>query len=354
MLDFELNGNRYGYLKPYLIAEIGMNYEGSMPRAKQMMDQVARAGGHAAKFQTYKADTLAAKHTAPAYWDTNQEPTKSQHELFQRFDVFGPEEYAELASHAKNLGIDFLSTPFDLDSVDFLTPLMPATKVASADLTNIPLIRKIAKTNNPMIISVGAGSHLEMERAVEEALQNGAPSVTLMHCVLNYPTPRPNAHLSQIKVLQERFSDRVSIGYSDHVRPEDDGGLPALEMAVLFGTRVIEKHFTDNKQGLGNDHYHAMDERDLAAFVDKLAAYGELYGDGELHLETQGAAISNARRRVIAAVDIVAGQMIEEGDLIALRSNVGIEIFDWDKVIGSKALKEIKKDQPLTWDDLAK
>jgi N-acetylneuraminate synthase len=353
VLDFELNGKTYGYLNPYLIAEIGMNYEGSIDRAKAMIEQVARAGGHAAKFQTYKADKLAAKHTSPAYWDTTKEPTQSQHELFQRFDAFGADEYAELAAHANSLGIDFMSTPFDLDAVDYLTPLMPVTKVASADLTNIPLIRKIAKTQNPVVMSVGAGSHAEMERAIVEVLEGGAPRLTLLHCVLNYPTPRENAQLSQIKVLQERYGDRVSIGYSDHVRPEDDGSLPALEIAALHGARVIEKHFTDNKLGVGNDHYHAMDEHDLKRFVERLAIYRELHGDGALHLETQTAAISNARRRVIAAADLPAGHVIGDADLIALRSNVGIEIFDWDKVVGARLSKPVSKDQPVSWSDLS-
>lgn len=347
-------GRRFGFLDPYLIAEIGVNYEGSMQRAKEMIDQVARGGGHAAKFQTYKADKLAAKHTSPAYWDTSKEPTLSQHELFQRFDAFGPEEYAELAEYCRQAGVDFMSTPFDLDAVDFLTPLMPVSKIASADLTNIPLIRKVAATGNPVVMSVGASSHAEIERSVAEVLAAGAPSLTLLHCVLNYPTPRANAQLGQIKVLADKYGDRVGIGYSDHVRPEDDGALPALEIAALTGAVVIEKHFTDNKQGLGNDHYHAMDERDLKAFTEKLAVYRELIGDGSLHLETQSAAIQNARRRVIAAVDIPAGKVIAESDLIALRSNTGIEISDWDRVVGATAARPIAADLPLQWEDVSR
>lgn len=354
MLDFELNGKTYGYLNPYFIAEIGVNYEGSIDRAKAMIDQVARAGGHAAKFQTYKADKLAAKHTSPAYWDTTKEATKSQHELFQRFDAFGEAEYQELAEHCKSVGVDFLSTPFDLDAVDMLTPLMPLTKIASADLTNIPLIRKIAATGNPVLMSVGAGNHIEMERAIDELLSRGVPQLTIMHCVLNYPTPRQNAHLSQIEVLQERYGNKVAIGYSDHVKPEDDGSVPALEIAAIKGARVIEKHFTDNKQGIGNDHYHAVDEADLRAFTNKLALYRELFGDGNLHLEDQTAAISNARRRVIAVRDLPAGHVIAESDLIALRSNTGIEIFEWDKVVGARLAKPVSAEQPVQWEDLSR
>ena len=353
MINFELNGRTFGYLNPYLIAEIGVNHEGSLERAKEMIDQVARAGGHAAKFQTYKAATLAAKTTSPAYWDQTKEPTTSQYELFQRWDNFGPAEYAELAGHCKLRGIDFMSTPFDLDAVDMLTPLMPSTKVASADLTNIPLLRKIGATKRPTIMSCGASSHEEIERSLNVLLEAGAPSVTLLHCILNYPTPRENAQLSQIQVLQEKFGDRVAIGYSDHVRPEDDGSVPALEIASIYGAVVIEKHFTDNKQGIGNDHYHAVDERDLKAFTEKLAIYRELYGKREHSLGAQSSAINNARRRVIAVRTLPVGHVIEESDLIALRSNVGIEIAHWDDVVGKTVAVEIEAELPLEWSQLS-
>jgi sialic acid synthase SpsE len=353
MINFKLDGNEYGYLNPYVIAEIGVNHEGSLERAKEMIDQVARAGGHAAKFQTYKAATLAAKTTSPAYWDQTKEPTSSQFELFQRWDNFGPAEYAELAAHCKLRGIDFMSTPFSLDAVDMLAPLQKSTKVASADLTNIPLLRKIAKTNTPVIMSVGASSYDEIENSLNVLLEAGAPSVTLLHCILNYPTPQENANIGQIKKLQEMFGERVAIGYSDHVRPEDDGTVPAVEMAVLFGAVVVEKHFTDNKQGVGNDHYHAVDEADLRAFMDKLGVYRTLLGKDEQNLGVQHQAISNARRRVIARRDMEPGYIITEDDLIALRSNVGIEIAHWDDVVGREVKEHIGADLPLEWTQLA-
>jgi N-acetylneuraminate synthase len=353
MIDFHLNGRSFGYLNPYLIAEIGVNHEGSLDRAKQMIDQVARAGGHAAKFQTYKAGTLAAKTTSPAYWDQTKEATSSQYELFQRWDNFGPDEYAELAAHCKSQGIDFMSTPFDMDAVDMLTPLQPVTKVASADLTNIPLIRKIGKTGRPVIMSVGASNHDEIKRSLDVLLTAGAESVTLLHCILNYPTPREHAQLSQIQVLQEMFGSQVAIGYSDHVRPEDDGSVPALEIAAIYGARVIEKHFTDNKQGVGNDHYHAVDETDLRNFVEKLDLYRTLYGTREHSLTAQTAAITNARRRVIAVHDLAVGHVIQESDLIALRSNVGIEIAHWDDVVGKTVKEPIAAELPLEWSQLS-
>jgi len=353
MINFELNGVSYGYLNPYVIAEIGVNHEGSLERAKEMIDQVARAGGHAAKFQTYKAATLAAKSTSPAYWDQTKEPTTSQYELFQRWDNFGEAEYAELAAHCKLRGIDFMSTPFSLDAVDMLTPLQPVTKVASADLTNIPLLRKIGATGRPVVMSVGASNHGEIERSLNVLLEAGAASVTLLHCILNYPTPQENAQIGQIQVLQEMFGSRVAIGYSDHVRPQDDGTVPAVEMAALFGAVVIEKHFTDNKQGVGNDHYHAVDEHDLRAFMDKLGVYRTLFGKRDHSLEAQNSAITNARRRIVATRNLPAGHIITEDDLIALRSNVGVEIAHWDEVVGRTVSSPIAAELPIEWNQLA-
>lgn len=350
MADFELNGKTYGFLNPYLIAEIGVNHGGDLNRAKRLIEQVARAGGHAAKFQTYKADKLAAKSSAPAYWDTKEEPTQSQHELFGKYDAFGEDEYRELANHCTSLGIDFISTPFDLEAVDFLTPMMPITKVASADLTNIPLLRKIAKTKNPVAMSVGAGNHAEIEIAINELLSGGTPQLAILHCVLNYPTPKDHAQLAQIPILSQVFGDRVVIGYSDHVRPDDDHQMPSVDTAVLLGARIIEKHFTDNKKESGNDHYHAMDEHDLARFVRKLSDYRDLQGEPELNLEIQSRAINNARRRIIADSDLEAGKVLTETDLIALRSNTGIEIARWDEVVGKTLKSAVLKGEPITED----
>lgn len=351
-MDFELTGRSFGFLDPYLIAEIGVNHEGDLDRAKRMIDQVAKAGGHAAKFQTYRADKLAAKNTSPAYWDTSKEKTLSQFELFQKYDGFGPEEYKALAEHCDKVGVDFLSTPFDLEAVEYLAPLMPLIKIASADLTNIPLIRAAGKTGKPLLMSVGASSHDEIRNSIRAALDAGAEKVSIMHCVLNYPTPHDRAQLGQIKTLQQLFGDQLAVGYSDHVAPEADGTMPALEMASLFGATVIEKHFTDDRSAPGNDHYHAMDESGLAAFTKKLAQYREILGSGELDLSTQQSAISNARRRIIASRDLLPGEVIGEGDLIALRSNVGIEIAQFDDVVGRRVAKLVESGNPLVWEQL--
>lgn len=352
MNTVSINGRDFGYLNPYIIMEIGVNHEGSLDRAKKLIDAAARGGAHAAKFQTYKAELLAAKNTSPAYWDTTKETTQSQYELFTRWDSFGPEEYKHLADHCESVGIDFLSTPFDFEAVAMLNPLQPATKIASADITNVPLIRLAAAAQKPMIISTGAATFDEIEFALNLALNSGAKTVTLLHCILNYPNPFENAQLSQISELARRFGDRASIGYSDHVAPESDGTVPALVMSTMLGSVMLEKHFTDNKSGIGNDHYHSLDEKDLKQFTNFLAYARAAFGGGERDLSSQHMAIQNARRRVCANQDIMPGAVIEEAMLIPLRSNSGIEISLWDDVVHKTAVNVIEAGMPINASDI--
>lgn len=352
MLPFKLGERSFSHLDPYIIAEIGVNHEGDLDRAKRMIDAAAAGGAHAAKFQTYKADKLAAKGASPAYWDRTKESAASQHTLFQRWDSFGDNEYKALAAHCADAGVDFMSTPFDLEAVDLLAPLSPAFKIASADITNIPLLRKVAAAGLPVILSTGAARMDEIATALSVLKAAGAESVSLLHCILRYPTPPEDAQLAQIPVLQRSFGTECAIGYSDHVAPDEDCAMPALEMAVHMGAVVLEKHFTDNKNGVGNDHYHAMDGRDLAAFTEKLGRLRALHGSGERDLSSQGAAIANARRRIIATRNLGEGEALTESDLVALRSNTGVEIVHWDAVVGRRMARNVVAGAPLDWRDL--
>lgn len=352
MKEFLINGKNYGYLNPYLIAEIGVNHEGNMDRAKRMIRAIAKAGGHAAKFQSYKADLLAAKGSSPAYWDQTKEVAKSQHELFQRWDAFSEEDFRELARECENCGIDFISTPFDLNAVDFVAALAPAIKVASADITNIPLLRKIATKRKPVIMSTGASRFDEIAIARDELKRFGSTDLALLHCVLNYPTDPADAQLAQIPALMRIFGHDCPIGYSDHVKPNDDGAMPVLEMAIIQGSVIIEKHFTDDKNAVGNDHYHAMDESDLAAFVSRIDRIRDFYGSQTRDISGEALAVMNARRRIVAARDIPSGAVLEADDLIALRSNHGVEIAHWDRFIGQTVTRDIAKGAPLNWKDI--
>lgn len=333
-------------LHPYIIAEIGVNHEGSMPLAKRLIEEAASGGAHAAKFQSYKADKIASKQS-PAYWDLKKEPTQSQFALFQKYDAFGPEEYKELSDHCVKVGIDFMSTPFDLEAVDFLDPLMTAFKIASADITNVPLLRKVAQKKKPVLLSTGASTLPEIEFAVQTLRAAGCAELVLLHCVLNYPTPEENAQLGIIPELARIFPSCL-IGYSDHVVPDET--ISALESATLLGACVLEKHFTHDKTLIGNDHYHAMNCEDLKKFIDKLTLYRKLIGDGKKNLAIEDKARIHARRSIFAAVDLNCGDVIDESKIICKRPAHGISPIFWDDVIGKVVTKNIPADMPLLWD----
>jgi N-acetylneuraminate synthase len=336
-------------LRPYIIAEIGVNHGGSMALARQLIEDAAAGGAHAAKFQSYKADKIAIRNS-PAYWDTSEEPTATQHALFSKYDAFGPRDFEQLAQHCREVGIEFLSTPFDLEAADFLAPLMPFYKVASADITNIPLIRRCAGHGKPLVISTGASTLAEIGTAVAEAERAGAEYVALLHCVLNYPTPPDHAQIGYIETLRARFPDNP-IGYSDHVVPT--AGIPALALATLLGSQILEKHFTHDKTLPGNDHYHAMDRDDLQLFCASLDTLRTLYGGHEKDLALESMAITHARRSIVAARAIRAGELLTANNLIAKRPGHGISPAEWDRVVGAAAACDIDEDTPLSWDMVA-
>ena len=335
---------------PYVIAEIGVNHEGSMETARRLIELAKEGGADAAKFQTYKADTLASKHS-PAYWDLSKEPTTSQHKLFQKYDSFGPAEYRALAAHCEEVEIDFVSTPFDKSAVELLDPLMPFFKIASADLTNTPLLRQVAETGKPVVLSTGASTSDEVRVAVETLQEAGCKELSLLHCVLNYPTPDENAHLGMITGLRRDYPDIV-IGYSDHTVPDES--MTAVTAAYLLGARVIEKHFTHDKTLPGNDHYHAMDVHDLKRFVSNVRRAHVMIGSDEEKEPIDSEEISrmNARRSIVLDADVRAGETLTESMLTYKRPGTGVSPLHWDFVIGQRVVRDLERDHVLQWEDL--
>lgn len=336
---------------PYIIAEIGVNHEGSIDQARRLIDLAKQGGADAAKFQTYKADTLASKHS-PSYWDTSKEPILSQHKLFSKYDQFGPDEYILLAEHCSDVGIDFLSTPFDDKAINFLDPLMPFYKVASADITNLPFLRKIANKNKPVVLSTGASTLGEIDTAITALTDESCENIALLHCILNYPTETFNANLRMITGLKRAFPDHI-IGYSDHTLPDES--LSSLLAAYLLGAPILEKHFTYDKDLPGNDHYHAMDVKDLTSFTKSLKHIHELLGssDHKKPLSTEKPARLNARRSIVLANNVVYGQELTKDDLTYKRPGTGISPSFWNEVIGRKVLNTLEADHVLQWHDLS-
>ena len=338
----ELDSNHV--VKPFIIAEAGVNHEGSMEIAKQLIEQAANAGADAIKFQTYKAETLASKDS-PSYWDRKKEPTASQFELFKKYDSFWKEEYGELKKICDANGIEFMSTPFDTDSALFLNEMMDVFKVSSSDLTNHPFIEYLCDFGKPIILSTGASSLAEIFAAVN-VIEKKGNHLSLLHCVLNYPTDDSNANLGMLVDLKSKFPNHL-LGYSDHTLPKD---MRSLEIATMLGSRVLEKHFTHDKSLPGNDHYHAMDQEDLKNFVTIMDRDLELLGDFSKHaLESEKPAITNARRSLIAEIDIEVGTVIEEKHLTWKRPAFGISPQYMDDLIGKKAVVAITKDEILYW-----
>ena len=318
---------------PFIIAEIGVNHEGDMITAKRMIDDAIKGGADAVKFQVYKAESLAVNNS-PAYWDTTKEPCETQKTLFSKYDGLNPEHYRELAEYCKGR-IEFMVTPFDVDDVGWLSELVKRWKIASADITNIPLLRAVRASGKPVILSTGAAGYGEIETALNEL-----GSADLLHCVLNYPTEEMDANLYRIKLLKATYPC-LTVGYSDHVC-----GTIQLDMAVFMGAEIIEKHFTDDKTKTGNDHYHSMDKHDLRAFKDRLASYRSMYKNSE-DSETQ--ARLNARRSIVAKRDISAGETLSADNLTVKRPCDGIPASDWDKLIGLQVAYPLTKDTKLEW-----
>jgi len=330
--------------RPYIIAEAGVNHEGSMDTARHLIEAAKDGGADAIKFQTYKANTLASRDS-PAYWDTTKEPTLSQHELFSRYDKFWKDEMTVLKEHCDRVGIEFMSTPFDIESAHFLNELMPVYKISSSDLTNKPFIEEICGFRKPIILSTGGSELWEIQRAVSWIETKGNP-LALLHCVLNYPTDDFNANLGMIVGLRRAFP-HLMIGYSDHTLPKQ---MRVCEVATLLGAVVIEKHFTHDKSLSGNDHYHAMDKDDLKAFRSNLDDTFALIGSFSVTaLVDEAPAQRHARRSLVAAKSIPAGKTINLSDLTFKRPGHGISPALIDDIVGRKSIQPIAEDTVLQW-----
>ena len=332
---------------PYILAEAGVNHEGDINKAIHLIDLAADGGAHGIKFQTYKADKIAAKKS-PYYWDLKSEKTRSQYLLFKKYDKFWKKEYEILANHCLKRKIEFISTPFDLESAKFLNDIMDVFKISSSDITNKILIDYICNFNKPILLSTGASNLIEIKNAVKWIKQHNV-SLGLLHCILNYPTKNSNANLGMIQDLKKEFPNDT-IGYSDHTLP---GEMDVLLYSVLFGAKILEKHFTFDKNLKGNDHYHSMDINDLKIFKKKLSSLKSITGSfKKKSLVSEHKSRLNARRSLYAKKNIKKGQIITISNVIAKRPASGISPSRIDKVIGKKTIRNIIKDDLIKFKDL--
>lgn len=330
-----------------LIAEAGVNHEGDRGTAIRMVEEAARAGVDVVKFQTYKAERLATRGSG-AYWDVAEEPTETQFELFKKYDALEPDDYSAIAAACRDSGVEFLTTPFDVEAVGWLDPLLTFWKIASGDITNVPLLERVGATGKPVALSTGASTVDEVREADETLRRAGAPDVALLHCTLAYPTAPEDAALGALTVLGAEFPG-VVLGYSDHTAPPTS--FTAIETAVALGSRIVEKHFSLDRTKAGNDHYHAFEPAEFAELRRRLDLQHLLLGEPVKRvLPAEEAARIGARRSVVAHGDIDAGMVLTRDMLDVKRPGGGIEPRFFENLIGRRVVRAVADDTPLTWD----
>lgn len=323
-----------------IIAEAGVNHNGDINIARQMIDVAAGSGVDYIKFQTFKAEKLVVENAQQAdYQKRNTGKSESQLDMLKKLELT-QDDFIELKKYCGEKKVGFISTPFDLDSIDFLETLdMDLWKVPSGEVTNYPYLVKIAKTHRPVVMSTGMCDIDEIKEAVKVLRDNGCVELTLLHCNTMYPTPFEDVNLKAMETLKREFD--VPVGYSDHTL-----GIEVPIAAVAMGARVIEKHFTLDKNMEGPDHKASIDPVELKQMVSAVRNVEKALGDGDKHVtDSERANKAVARKSIVAAEDIKAGQVFSEVNLTVKRPGTGISPMRWQEVLGRKADRDYKKDE---------
>ena len=339
-------GNRIvGEEEPcFIIAEAGVNHNGSVEMAKKLIDTAKEAGVDAVKFQTFKTEEIVTKSAKKALYQ--KETTglqESQYEMLKKLEL-KEDDFKELASYAEKRGIIFLSSPFDEESADLLEQLkVPVFKVGSGEITNFPLLKHIAKKEKPIILSTGMATLGEVEEALNVIRSEGVEDVILLHCVSNYPARIEDVNLRAMETLKQAFKNPV--GFSDHTL-----GITAPIAAVALGACVIEKHFTLDRNSPGPDHKASLEPDELKEMVKTIRDVEKALGGGIKRPTKEEEEVKKVvRRSIVAKMDIFEGAIITEDMLDVKRPGMGIEPKYVDMVVGRKAKENIKRDEIITW-----
>jgi sialic acid synthase SpsE len=346
----QLDGRSVGAGEPcYIIAEIGSNHDRDLDKAKRLIDASKDAGCDAVKFQSYSAEGLYSTFTPriSEMDNGNVSPAgETPFELIKRIEM-PIEWHGQLKDYCDQVGITFCSTPFDESMVDVLeTVSVPFYKVASYELTHYPLLEKIARLNKPVILSTGNSDMEDVQMAVDTLLQNGCDQYALLHCVSQYPARHEDMNLRCLQTLRRTFE--CPVGLSDHTLDN----LSAIA-SVALGMDIIEKHITFDRKTLGPDHPFALEIEDLRGLVRAIRQAESALGDGikavkaseeENHLL--------ARRSLMAACDLVKGDILTIDKIAVKRPALGIHPKDLQNAIGKQVLRDVKCDHWITWEDL--
>lgn len=350
MVIITINGKKIGDdYSCYTIAEAGANHESNLNKAFKLIDAAVEGNADSIKFQTYTAAKLTTK-TAPKFWDFG-DMKETQFEVYSKLDALKNSDWAQIFEYAQKKKITCFSTPFDKDSSDLLYSLdVPAFKIASCDITNLPLIKHIAKKKLPIFISCGMANDEEIKEAVSAIEDTGNQDIIIMHCMTSYPTKYEDANLEMIVTLQHRFPNHV-IGYSDHTL-----GITVPVYSTFYGSKVIEKHFTyDNNLEGSPDHRLSLNAQTFSELVKNLRIAEISRGQPtRTSFDCESKAVKYARRSIVSTVRIHKGTKITKEMLDIKRPATGIYPKFLDEVIGSTAISDIEEDVPIQWEYISK
>ena len=324
----------------YIIAEAGVNHNGNINLGKRLIDAAKEAGADVVKFQTFQADNLASKYARKAgyqLYTTNEKET--QKEMLKKLELTY-DMHVELIRYCKEVGIDFLSTPFDLDSINLLESIgMKQYKIPSGEIINLPYLRKVGSLKKPVILSSGMSTMEEVKEAVKILKESGAADVSVLHCNTQYPTPMRDVNLNVMNSIRKEIGVRV--GYSDHTE-----GIEVPIAAVALGAEIIEKHFTLDKTMEGPDHKASLEPDELKAMVIAIRNIEMAIGDTEKRpTVSEKDNLAVVRKSIVARRRIEAGEIFSNDNITTKRPGSGVSPMLWDHVIGTVAKRKYEEDE---------
>ncbi|WP_072524749.1 N-acetylneuraminate synthase [Clostridium sp. Marseille-P3244] len=323
----------------YIIAEAGVNHNGSFELACKLVDAAKTAGVDCIKFQTFKSKNLVSRNAQKADYQKKTTGEGSQIDMLKKIEL-SFDEFLALREYCNEVGICFLSTPFDFESIDFLNSIdMPFWKIPSGEITNYPYLVALARTGKPVVMSTGMCDIKEIRAAINVLNANGTKEIKLLHCNTEYPTPFEDVNLRAMQTMRETFN--LEVGYSDHTK-----GMEVPVAAVALGATIIEKHFTLDKNMEGPDHKASLEPNELAAMVSSIRNIEQALGSGDkTPSPSEKKNIPIARKSIVAKKYIKAGEELSEDNITVKRPGCGISPMRWLDVLGTKAIRDFEEDE---------
>ena len=323
----------------YIIAEAGVNHNGSFELACKLIDTAKAAGADCIKFQTFKSENLVSQNAQKADYQKGTTGDGSQSDMLKKLEL-SYDEFLKLKEYCDKVGITFLSTPFDLDSLIFLNSIdMPFWKISSGEITNLPFLVALAKTGKPVVMSTGMCEMAEIEAAIKILQKNGTKEIRLLHCNTEYPTPFEDVNLKAIQTMRDAFG--LEVGYSDHTK-----GIEVSVAAVALGATIIEKHFTLDREMEGPDHKASVEPSELADMVQSIRHIEKALGTGNKKPSpSEKKNINIARKSIVAKKIIKTGDELTEENITVKRPGSGISPMRWFDVIGTRAIRDFQEDE---------